>query len=159
MHPKKRREKEGENREKQKEGREERENWSKRRRKWASMVSFPGLSTIQFWMFKVTGSYMVMNNEHHQNLLWHTNHVTKGTSSRHYFTSVVMTQSAARCTLTIKYIKIVLPARSWLLSAPIRLHADWYQLWNYLCFYTHYTVVLKRLSGKITSKINLTLSP
>ena len=49
------------------------------------------------------------------------------------------------------YIKIVLPARSWLLSAPIRLHADWYQLWNYFCFYTHHTVVLKSLSGKITS--------
>ena len=59
----------------------------------------------------------------------------------------------------IEYIlKAVLPARPLLLPALICLHADCCHLWNYFCFYTHNTVAIKHLSGKITPKKNLTLS-
>ena len=70
---------------------------------------------------------------------------------------MVMSHLAA---LTLKYsLKIVLPARPWLLPTLMCFHADCYHLWNCFCFYTNSIASLKRLSGQITPKTNLTLSP
>ena len=79
---------------------------------------------------------------------------TMGTSNRHWLRApfvMVMSHSAARCTLTIKYIlKVVLPARHWPHQTPICLHADCCHLWS--CFNTHKIVALKEVSGETTPK-------
>ena len=72
-----------------------------------------------------------------------------------YDIPIIKLHSSSRCTPMITYIlKLVLPARLWLLPAPIAYIC---RLWNCFCFYTRNTVVLKKsLSGKTTPKAILT---